>query len=158
MSKIGVIVFIWLSLIMSLFPHKVVYAESIIVDNAYVRETIPGTNISSAYMVITNKSGKSVTLVGASSKISPRIEIHQHIMQKGQNAMMQMRKKESIHIASNETVTLQPSGLHLMIFELAEPLKDQQSVIITLHFSSHTDINVQLAVQSIKRKQAQHHH
>ena len=158
MSKIGAIVFIYLTLIMSLFTHKVVYAESIIIENAYVRETIPGTNISSAYMVITNKSGKAVTLVGASSKISPRIEIHQHIMQKGQNAMMQMRKKESLQISANETVILQPSGLHLMIFEVNEPLKDQQSVTMTLHFLNHKNINIQLAVKSIKRKQVQHHH
>lgn len=151
MSKI--VLFIALS--MMLFTSHLAHSETLLIENGYVRETIPGTTISSAYMKITNKSEKSVTLVGASSKISPRIEIHQHTMK---NGMMRMRQLDSIVIAANETVILQPSGLHLMIFELNKPLKDKTSIQITLQFLAREALTIQLPVQSIKRKQAQHHH
>ena len=122
-------------------------------SDGFIRESIPGTTISSAYMTLTNTSKKSVTLVGASSEISARIEIHEHSMS---NGMMSMRQVESIVINSKDTVILQPSGLHLMIFDIKEPLKHGDLITLTLHFLSHPDVEVQLPVQSIKRKQ--HHH
>lgn len=128
-------------------------AQNLTVTDGYVRESIPGTTISSAYMTLANSSEKSVTLVGASSKISARIEIHEHSMS---NGMMNMRQVESIVIGSKETVILQPSGLHLMIFDIKEPVKHGDLITLTLHFSSHPSVEVQLPVQSIKRKQ--HHH
>jgi copper(I)-binding protein len=129
-------------------------AQDITVTNGFIRESIPGTTISSAYMTITNTSDKSVTLVGSSSKVSARIEIHEHSMSKG---MMSMRQLASIVIDSKDTVILQPSGVHLMIFDIKEPLKHGDVQTLTLHFSSHPDVEVHIPVQGIKRKQ-QHHH
>ena len=136
-----------------LVMSTLVIAQNFTVSSGFVRETIPGTSISSAYMTLTNTSEKSVTLVGASSKISPRIEIHQHTMS---NGMMKMRKLDSIVINSKDTVMLQPSGLHLMIFDIKEPLKHGDLITLTLHFSSHANVEIQLPVQSINRQQ--HHH
>ena len=129
------------------------HAQSLTAADGFIRESIPGTTISSAYMTLTNTSEKSVTLVGASSKISARIEIHEHSMS---NGMMSMRQVESIVIGSKETAVLKPSGLHLMIFDIKEPLKHGDLITLTLHFSSRPDVEIQLPVQSIKRKQ--HHH
>ncbi len=130
-----------------------VQATNLTVSDGFIRESIPGTTISSAYMTLTNMGEKSVTLVGASSKISARIEIHEHSML---NGMMNMRQLESIVIDSKDTVILQPSGLHLMIFDIKEPLKHGDLITLTLHFSSLQNVEVQLPVQSIKRKK--HHH
>ncbi len=140
------------SFILLIFATSV-QAMNITVSDGFIRESIPGTTITSAYMTLKNTSEKSVTLVGASSEISARIEIHEHTMS---NGMMNMRQLESIVIDSKDTVILQPSGLHLMIFDIKEPLKHGDLITLTLHFSSHPDVEVQLPVQSIKRKQ--HHH
>jgi|TARA_B110001469_G_C9459988_1_gene231867 copper(I)-binding protein len=130
-----------------------VQAQNLTVTEGFIRESIPGTTISSAYMTLTNTSEKSVTLVGVSSKVSARIEMHEHSMS---NGMMSMRQLESILINRMETVILQPSGLHLMIFDIKEPLKQGDLITLTLHFSSHANVEVQLPVQGIKRKK--HHH
>jgi len=130
-----------------------VQAQNLTATDGFIRESIPGTTISSAYMTLTNTSEKSVTLVGASSKISARIEIHEHSMS---NGMMSMRQLDSIVINSKEAAILQPSGLHLMIFDIEEPLKHGDLITLTLHFSSQPNVEIQLPVQSIKRKQ--HHH
>ncbi|NQY35613.1 MAG: copper chaperone PCu(A)C [Alteromonadaceae bacterium] len=125
------------------------------VNTGYIRETIPGTSISSAYMTIHNTSMKKLSFIGASSEFSPRIEIHEHTMD---NGMMRMRQRRSIEIPAQNTVVLHPSGLHLMIFDLKQPLKQDQVVSITLHFATHEDLTIQLPVQSIKNKQRSRQH
>lgn len=126
--------------------------SGVTVSDGYVRASIPGSDISSAYMRINNNNEKTVTLVRVTSKISSRIEMHQHSMDDG---MMRMRQIDSISINGNSHVLLQPSGLHLMIFNLQQMLKHKDNVELTLHFSNEQSIVVQLPVQSIKK---QHHH
>ena len=135
--------------------------STISVEQAYIRATIPGTSISSSYMVIENKGEKTVTLLGASSTVSPRIEIHQHTMLDG---MMRMRKLDSIDIKPKERVKLQPSGLHLMLFDV-KPLNAQEEVELMLNFSNNESVAVQAPVYSpVQEKRAEksssemHHH
>jgi|GEM_PF-495519 len=146
--------------------NKVITPAKISVENAYARATIPGTSISSAYMTIVNSTGKTVTLLGASSNISPRIEIHAHSME---NGMMRMRKLDSIVIRANERIILQPSGLHLMLFDVKKPLQSQQEVNLTLHFSAIKPVSLPLPVYNPQQEKAaqnndaqpsmmQHHH
>lgn len=127
--------------------------SEIIIENSYVRESIPGTSISSAYMTIRNLSAKSISLISASSTVSDRIEIHQHTMVDG---MMRMRQRDNVEIAAKQSTVFQPSGYHLMMFDLKQPLKSKEKVNITLHFSDQTSIDVHYIVQGLKQKK--HHH
>ena len=148
-----------LSLLASLIFSNLAFASDVVVDHGYIRATIPGTTVSSAYMEIHNASDKDMVLIGATSIVSDRIEIHEHVM-KGE--MMRMNKRESLTIPANDHVILQPSGYHLMIFNLVKPLKVDQQVEITLHFDNKKNLTIELPVQSIKRKKqkesAHHHH
>ncbi|HCH69128.1 MAG TPA: copper chaperone PCu(A)C [Colwellia sp.] len=135
------------------------------VEQAYIRSSIPGTTITSLYMIIENKGEKTVTLLEANSKISPRIEIHQHSMSDG---MMRMRQLDSIEIKARQRIVLQPSGLHLMLFDVKKPLKAQQNVELTLSFFHNPSVTIQVPVLSpLQEKIAQeaystaqpaHHH
>tara|TARA_R110001583_G_scaffold13909_12_gene59022 strand:- start:4971 stop:5525 length:555 start_codon:yes stop_codon:yes gene_type:complete len=136
----------------------------LLIEQAYIRATIPGTLHSSSYMEIENKGEKTVTLLSVRSEISPRIEIHQHSMVDG---MMRMRKLDSIVLKSKERVKLQPSGLHLMLFDVKKPLKAQQLVELTLNFSDNVSMTMQIPVYSFIQEQAvqktvpkmhEHHH
>jgi len=139
-------------------------SSKILIENAYVRATIPGTSISSAYMQIENKGEKTITLLSASSSVSPRVEIHQHTMLDG---MMRMRKVDSIDIQPKERIKLQPSGLHLMWFDVENPLMAGQNVELNLNFSNNESVIVHIPVYSpLQEKAAQkgsqnmheHHH
>ncbi|MBL4822503.1 MAG: copper chaperone PCu(A)C [Colwellia sp.] len=120
------------------------------VERAYIRSSIPGTTITSSYMIIENKGEKTVTLLGASSKISPRIEIHQHSMSDG---MMRMRQLDSIDINAKQRIFLQPSGLHFMFFDIKKPLQAQQKVELTLNFSNKSPVTIQVPVYSPLQEQ-----
>ncbi|WP_286264409.1 copper chaperone PCu(A)C [Thalassotalea atypica] len=130
-------------------------AQSISIEDGYVREVIPGNTMTSAYMVINNDNVESISLIGASANASPRVEIHAHSMEAG---MMKMRQLDSIQVKGKQSVTLQPMGFHLMMFDLAKPLKAGERIEMTLKFSGGKDVKVTLPVKSIKQKKKHHHH
>ncbi|MGB0937250.1 MAG: copper chaperone PCu(A)C [Colwellia sp.] len=124
------------------------------VTDAYARETIPGTNLSSMYMKIKNNGEKALSLVKVTSDISSKIEIHEHTMN---NGLMRMGKVNNLKIGSGEEVTLAPYGFHFMIFNLKNPLEANQGAIITLHFDNGSHIQVDVLVKSIKHQQQNQH-
>ncbi|MGJ8691602.1 MAG: copper chaperone PCu(A)C [Thalassotalea sp.] len=125
------------------------------VDKGYIRETIPGTEVSSAYMTILNKSAQNLALVSVTSPVSPRLELHQHLMSEG---MMKMRQVDDINIDANSEVVLKPSGFHIMIFSLASRLKAGDKIPLTLTFSNNHQLEILLQVESIKKNKEHHHH
>jgi hypothetical protein len=151
-KNIKQIVLVIISLVNVFFINNA-RGQDLQVSDGHVRETIPGTTISSAYFTIENTTEKSVTLVGASSNVSPRIEIHNHKMV---NGMMSMQQQKLVIIPAHQSVVLQPSGLHLMIFDVKKPLQHGESIGLTLHFSAFPDVVVQLPVLGIKHKHHQH--
>lgn len=157
MSKFLLVVFSAIALNCSVFSNPCLADEhaSIIVENSYARESIPGTTISSAYMTLNNTSSVNVKLIAASSSVSERIEIHQHTMK---NGLMKMRQRDNVEIVANEHVVFQPSGFHLMIFDLKKPLKADSSIIITLHFDDKSSVDVNYLVKGLKQKKQHHHH
>lgn len=124
------------------------------VSEAYARETIPGTNISSAYMTLVNATKRNMNIVAASSEVSENIEIHEHTMKDG---LMKMRQRDTVEIAANSRVKFQPSGFHLMIFDLKQPLKAGENIIITLYFDDKSQVDINYAIKSIKQKKHHHH-
>ena len=138
------------------FTHAGFASENtkILVEDGYARESIPGTSISSAYMTIQNLSSKNIRLIAASSVVSERIEIHQHIMADG---LMRMRQRDYVEISAKNSTVFQPSGFHLMIFDLKHPIKAQENIIITLHFDDQSSIDVNYTVQGLKQKKHHHH-
>jgi len=117
-------------------------------------ESIPGTSISSAYMTINNLSAKNIRLIAASSAVSERIEIHEHTMADG---LMRMRQRDYVEILAKDTTLFQPSGFHLMIFDLKQPLKAEENIIITLFFDDQSSIAVNYSVKGLKQKKHHHH-
>lgn len=122
-------------------------AKTITVNDGYVKASIPGSDVTASYMTLRNTSNKAITLQKVSSTVSDRIEIHEHSMADG---MMRMRKVGEITIKANSTVVLQPSGLHLMIFSLKQPIKEKSVMPLTLYFSNDTEVKIQLPVLKYK--------
>jgi copper(I)-binding protein len=141
----------WVVIITLLSVHFTVQAtalNNISISHTHIRASIPGTVHSSAYMRINNNSDKKVTLVKVSSNISPRIEMHNHVMN---DDMMSMQQLQSIEINANSQVIFQPHGLHLMVFNLTESLKAKDIIEITLHFSNNHRVTVPFPVKSLKQ-------
>ncbi|MFT6902768.1 MAG: copper(I)-binding protein [Colwellia sp.] len=143
-------------LMSSVFANVSLASENakLVVENGYARESIPGTSISSAYMTIKNLSAKNIRLIAATSAVSDRIEIHQHTMSDG---LMRMRQRDYVDISAQNSTVFQPSGFHLMIFDLKQPLKAKENIIITLYFDDQFSIDVNYTVQGLKQKKHEQH-
>lgn len=131
------------------------FAKGIDVHSGYVRETIPGSQVSAAYFIIENNAVNDARLVNITSNISDRIELHEHSMIDG---LMKMRQVQAIDIPQKTQVNLQPYGHHVMIFDLKSPLKHGERVEFTLYFKHRPPYKIVLPVESIKKQQHKHHH
>ncbi|HLF67437.1 MAG TPA: copper chaperone PCu(A)C [Gammaproteobacteria bacterium] len=120
-------------------------SDDLVIREAYVRPLIPGQKNTAAYMRISNFSKEKYVLVGVSSPIAERAEIHNVTMNDG---MMQMRAVESILLLSKEEVLLQPGDLHIMLINVqTEALNKDTQVPLCLKFQNSADICLSLPVQ-----------
>lgn len=119
----------------------------ITVTDGYIKASIPGSEVTAAYVTLKNSSDKPITLLKVSSPISNRIEMHEHTMSDG---MMRMRQVANIKVNANSEVVLQPMGLHLMIFSLKQQISEKDVIPVTLYFTNETELNIQLPVYRYK--------
>lgn len=87
-------------------------------DNALVctggayRLSPPGV-AAAVYFNLKNQTDGDITLTGATSAVSPRVEIHKSAME---NGMMTMTPMAELAVAKGQTLAFKPGGLHLMVF------------------------------------------
>ncbi|MGB5446214.1 MAG: copper chaperone PCu(A)C [Psychromonas sp.] len=122
------------------------FANLLTVEDAYVRATPPNSKNSAAFMVIKNTDIKEVKLIAAKSDIADRVELHTHINEDG---MMKMRQVAEIIIKAEDAVLLQPGGYHVMFLNLKQPLKEGQSVAISLYFDNGEQIDIKAPIKKI---------
>ncbi|HYG32781.1 MAG TPA: copper chaperone PCu(A)C [Methylophilaceae bacterium] len=104
------------------------YADVTVTD-AWVRATRPAQKVGAAYMTL--QSPQDTKLVKIDSSAAGAVEIHSMTMNDG---VMKMRRLEELPLPAGEQVKLAPGGFHLMLFDLAKPMKDGETVQFTLHF------------------------
>ncbi|MGB9094098.1 MAG: copper chaperone PCu(A)C [Gallionella sp.] len=114
-------------LLAALFLCSSVYAGDIQVQNAWTRATAPGQDAASVDLTITSKH--AAALAGVSSPVAGTAALHSMAMEGG---MMRMREVASIDLPPGKTVNLGASGYHLMLTELKAPLREGQTVPLTL--------------------------
>jgi hypothetical protein len=95
------------------------------------------------YLGIANRGGAPDRLMGASSPAADRVELHTHIRE---GEVMRMREVPSIELPPGQTVTLQPGGLHLMLVRLAQPLRQGETVPVTLRFERAGEVTLDFAI------------
>jgi copper(I)-binding protein len=101
-----------ITMLSSLLLSTSVFSE-LVVEDGFVRKPIPGRSMSAAFMTISNTGTEDVVLTTAAIDGAKSVEIHTHSHQDG---VMRMRQLHSLEIKSGHAVSLEPGGLHLMIF------------------------------------------
>ena len=97
------------------------------VTDAWVRGTVAGQMGTGAFMQL--KAASDATLVGATSPAAKVVEIHEMKMDGG---MMKMRAIDKLALPAGRAVELKPGGYHVMLMDLAQPLKEGDTVPLTL--------------------------
>ena len=98
-----------------------------------------------AYAVLRNHGKTADRLLGGSSPMAERIELHTHVMDGG---IARMRRVESVELAPDTPVILEPGGLHLMLFGLKEPLVEGKRYSLSLEFARMGNVEVEVLVRA----------
>jgi copper(I)-binding protein len=106
-------------------------ADNVSVQDPNVRLAPPSATVTGAYMVIKNNGDKDIKVVKADNPVSKVTELHTHINDGG---VMKMRPVPAIDIKARGEAVLKPGGLHVMLIDLKAPMKEGDSVPITLTF------------------------
>lgn len=106
-------------------------ADSVSVQEPYVRMAPPNAPATGAFMIIKNNGDKDLKVLKAANPASRVTELHNHINDGG---VMRMRPVTAVEIKAKGEVALKPGGLHVMMIDLKAPLKEGEIVPITLGF------------------------
>jgi copper(I)-binding protein len=123
-------------------------AQSVTVQDAWVRATVPGQRATGAFMRLQSTSGSR--LKSASSPVAAVAEVHEMRMEG--NIMRMQALKDGLDLPAGQTVELKPGSYHLMLLDLKEPLPKGSMVPLTLVFvdakgvQSRSDIQVPVSI------------
>jgi copper(I)-binding protein len=117
------------------------------IEHPWSRATPPGTSVGAGYMGIVNEGERPQRLVGASSPVADKVQIHRTVEQDGTAEMR--HQKDGVVVAAGSTVAFEPGSYHLMLMGLADPLEEGQRIPVTLEFEPAGRVTVELAVESL---------
>jgi copper(I)-binding protein len=130
-------------------------AGSIEIKHPWSRATPKGSEVAGGYMKLINTGATADRLIGGSTPIAGKFEIHEMSMDGG---VMKMRMlPNGIEIKPGETVELKPGSYHLMFVGLKEPFEKGKRVKGTLQFEKAGTVEVEYAVEAVGGTPAMNH-
>lgn len=125
-------------------------------SEAWSRATPPAAITGAGYLTITNTGKSADRLVGGSTAVAAKLEIHEMSMTGG---VMRMRPlKDGLAIGPGQSVTLKPGGYHLMLIGLKRPLNAGERLPVTLTFERAGAVKTELEVRGPGGQPAGDHH
>ncbi|MGM0563397.1 MAG: copper chaperone PCu(A)C [Pseudomonadota bacterium] len=103
------------------------------IKDARVPAAPPTASVLTAYMDLHNDGDSDRQLLGISGETFSRIEMH---LSEVIDGVARMSAVDAIELPAGDTVSLKPGGLHLMMFNPAEPLTVGDEVTLTLEFDN----------------------
>jgi len=97
------------------------------VDTPWVRAAVPGQLSTGAFFDVT--SGRDATLLKVESPVAAVVEVHSSEMK---NGVMTMRAVPTVALPASKPVRFAPGGYHVMLMDLKQPVKNGESVPLTL--------------------------
>jgi len=124
-----------------------VMAGTLKISAPWARATPKGASVGGGYMTITNTGTTPDNLIGGSTAISSRFEVHEMTMD---NGVMKMRPVSGgIEIKPGQTVKLEPGGYHVMFVGMKQQLKEGEHFKATLEFAKAGKVEVDFAVEGL---------
>jgi copper(I)-binding protein len=120
------------------------------IGHPWSRATPGGAKVAGGYLTVTNTGTEPDRLTGGTIDAAGRGELHTMSMEGGVMKMAPLA--DGLEIPPGQTVTLAPSGHHLMFLDLKAPLKKGERVKGTLSFERAGRVPVEFAVESLAAK------
>lgn len=120
-----------------------VFAQTLEVQDAWARATVPGQNATGVFMKI--KPKENGRLVGASSPVAGVVEMHEMKMQ---GVVMQMNAIEGgLPLSAGKTLELKPGAYHVMLMDLHQVLEKGSTIPLSLHVKNGKGVQKKVDLQ-----------
>ncbi len=122
-------------------------ADSIMVQDAWVRSAPPNAKALAAYMKIINTSAEQRALISASSSRFGRVEMHKSEMHEG---IMKMIPQKQLTVPAGGSLLLKPMSYHLMLMKPVSVPREGDLVDFDLRFDDGTVLHLRVPVRAAK--------
>lgn len=119
-------------------------ADSVKVVDGWAKASESG--MTAAFGEIENTGNEEITLLSVATTASPDVELHETVADASGQMKMQ-EKKGGFPIAAGGALSLVPGGNHIMLMDLAAPLKAGDELTFTLSFSDGSKKDVSMPIK-----------
>lgn len=119
-------------------------AEGLTLVDPWVKAAEEG--MTSAFGTLTNDTGRDLQLIAASTPSAGMVELHE-TMGDGSGGMSMQEKEGGFPVPDGGELVLEPGGNHLMLMDLAAPLRPGDEVELTLQCEDGTELVVTATVK-----------
>lgn len=112
-------------------PASAAACDGLTVEHAWVPAAPPGVTVMAAYFHATNSSDATINLTGVSSPQFKHADMHKTVIDDAGSASMQA--VGTVTLAPGESISFEPGGYHVMLFNPAKTLASGDAVTLELH-------------------------
>ena len=123
-----------------------VTAGALTIQHPWARATAASAKTGALYVVVTNNGTEADRLLGVSTEAATQCELH---VSETTGGVMSMHMVEDLEVPAGGSVTLAPSGTHVMLMGLKAPLQKGTTFPATLRFEKAGEVAVEVTVQGI---------
>ena len=117
-----------------------------VVDDAWVRATVPGQASTGAFMKLTASTDSK--LLEVQSPVAKIVQIHQSSMK---DDVMSMQEVTSVTLPAGQPVVMDPSSYHVMLVNLVGQVKEGDKVPLTVVVEDAKGVKQSITVQATAR-------
>ena len=144
-----------LFIVATLFSHIAVADGKLEIDDAWIAEAPPVSEVMAAYMEIENETGQDRQATSMQCKEFERAEFHRTVEKDG---MARMEHQQVLNIAANSELELEPGGYHIMLFKPARAFQAGDKTSCSMKFDDGTTISIALEIRKSTVEDHSHHH
>lgn len=116
----------------------------VVIEQAWIRAMPPTQRNTAAYLSVTNRGSVALQIVGATTQLTEKAEIH---VSREVEGYTRMEHLDSVPLPPGQTVKLTPGGIHVMLLDLEKMPVEGSSAPLCLVFSSGQTTCVDALVQ-----------
>ena len=122
-------------------------ASTLVLDKPWSRATPSGAKVAGGFVTVRNTGPAADRLVGGSTEIAGRVEVHESTTVEGVARMREL--DQGLVIGAGATIELKPGGHHLMFQDLKRPLREGDRFTARLRFERAGETQVEFWVAGV---------
>jgi copper(I)-binding protein len=135
--------------------HKnITEVGGLIISNIWAPITPTIAKTGATFFIVKNNSKTDDTLVGVSSEVAKKTEIHQSSMK---NNIMKMRHVNKVDLPASSVTELKPGSFHIMFIDLYAPIKKGDLFPLTLTFKTAGTVKIMVKASTITKNKIMNH-